>query len=73
MPESAGMLTFSSFFLEARINKQVFSSEMIRELGSNPSLDLTTCYFDKQNSLYEEFFFTTIYLKDVPLFGEIRH
>jgi len=72
LPESAGKLSFSSFFLEARINKQVFSPEMIRELGSNPSVDLTTCYFDKQNSLYEEFFFTTIYLKDIPLFTEIR-
>ncbi len=72
LPESAGKLSSSSFFLEARINKQVFSPEMIRELGSNPSIDLTTCYFDKQNSLYEEFFFTTIYLKDIPLFTEIR-
>jgi len=71
LPESAGKLSFGSFFLEARINKQIFSPEMIRELGSNPSVDLTTCYFDKQNSLYEEFFFTTIYLKDVPLFAEI--
>jgi hypothetical protein len=72
LPESAGKLSSSSFFLEARINKQVFSPEMIRVLGSNPSLDLTTCYFDKQNSLYEEFFFTTIYFKDIPLFAEIR-
>jgi len=72
LPESAGKLSFSSFFLEARISKQVFSPEMIRELGSNPSVDLTTCYFDKQNSLYEEFFFTTIYLKDIPQFAEIR-
>ncbi len=73
LPERAGKLSSGSFFLEARINKQVFSPEMIRELGSNPSVDLTTCYFDKQNSLYEEFFFTTIYLKDIPLFAEIIH
>lgn len=72
LPERAGKLSSSSFFLEARINKQIFSPEMIRKLGSNPSLDLTTCYFDKQNSLYEEFFFTTIYLKDIPLLAEIR-
>lgn len=71
LPERAGKLSSSSFFLEARINKQVFSPEMIRKLGSNPSVDLTTCYFDKQNSLYEEFFFTTIYLKDIPLLAEI--
>lgn len=73
LPERAGKLSSSSFFLEARINKQVFSPEMIRKLGNNPSLDLTTCYFDKQNSLYEEFFFTTIYLKDIPLLAEITH
>lgn len=71
LPERAGKLSSSSFFLEARINKQVFSPEMIRKLGNNPSIDLTTCYFDKQNSLYEEFFFTTIYLKDIPLLAEI--
>jgi hypothetical protein len=35
-------------------------------LGENVSADFTACYFDEKSGVYEEFFYTTLTLQEIP-------
>ncbi len=40
-------------------------TEVVAELGENPSIDLCSCRYDAQSGVFEEFFYTTIQLADI--------
>jgi hypothetical protein len=40
--------------------------EAVSGLGGDPSADLTACYFDSGSATYEEFFYTTLTLAELP-------
>lgn len=64
-PLPAGTLASGSFFLEAALSAATLYSALV----SRPefvSFDLTTCYFDRNSLSYEEFYFATVALKDIP-------
>jgi hypothetical protein len=66
-----GVLRNTSFFLECRIPWSELPSELkganLREL----SIDITTCYYEAASGTYEEFYLTTLYLRDLVRPGEI--
>ena len=39
-------------------------AEVVAELGENPSIDLSSCRYDAQSGVFEEFYYTTIQLAD---------
>ena len=65
-PEAVGRLVSGSFFLEGRISRRMVEAALGREIGPEAFFDLTTCYFDRGSGAYEEFYFTTVYLRDIP-------
>jgi hypothetical protein len=62
--EVIGELKNTSFCLEARVELSKLPLP-IKDIISSCSFDLTSSYFDSKLKLYEEFFFTTIYGKDI--------
>jgi hypothetical protein len=44
--------------------------EAVRALGENPSMDLCSCRYDGARSVFEEFYFTTVQLADLPGAGD---
>jgi hypothetical protein len=59
-----GELKNTNFFLEARIEIKKLPVP-IKDIVAAYSLDLTSSYFDNKLKVYEEFYFTTIYGKDI--------
>jgi len=65
-PVRIGNCTASGYYLEGRFDFQFLPEQVRYELVSQYSFDLTTCYFKRDAKLYEEFFYTTIYFRDIP-------
>lgn len=65
-PVKIGSCTSSGYYLEGRIELHFLPEQVRQELIAKYSFDLTTCYFNKDSRLYEEFFYTTIYFRDIP-------
>jgi hypothetical protein len=59
-----GELMDSSFFLEARLEIGKLPAPL-DEIIAHYSFDLTSSYYDSRLKVYEEFFFTTLYGKDI--------
>jgi hypothetical protein len=75
-PRLAGRLFSGSFFLEAEIDLAPVRQALARTLSVSPEpgnlrVDLTSCYFDRGGLIYEEFFFSSLSLQDVPRLEEI--
>jgi len=64
-PVVVGKLASGSFFLEARIEKEL----LFDLLSARPEItffDLTTSFFDRQELTYEEFFIASVSLAEIP-------
>ncbi|MEE9307998.1 MAG: hypothetical protein V3V57_10795 [Spirochaetia bacterium] len=64
-PVVVGKLASGSFFLEARIEKEL----LFDLLYARPEItffDLTTSFFDRQELTYEEFYIATVALAEIP-------
>jgi len=64
-PVVVGKLASGSFFLEARIEKEL----LFDLLSARPEItffDLTTSFFDRREMTYEEFYIATVALADIP-------
>lgn len=64
-PVVVGKLASGSFFLEARIEKEL----LFDLLSARPEItffDLTTSFFDRQEMTYEEFYIATVALAEIP-------
>lgn len=75
-PRLVGRLFSGSFFLEAEIDLAPVRQALSRTFAVSPSpedlrVDLTSCYFDRGSLSYEEFFFSSLSLMDVPRLEEI--
>jgi hypothetical protein len=68
-PEAIGRLVSNGFFLEGKANRRLLHEALGEAAGSEyeVSFDLTSCYFDRSSGVYEEFYFTSVFLRDVPL------
>ncbi len=69
--EVIGELKNTNFFLEARIEIEKLPVP-INEIITAYSIDLTSSYFDNKLKMYEEFFFTTIYGKDIVTRDDLK-
>ena len=70
-PVGAGALASGSFFIEASID----SAQLQQALASRlelASLQVSTCYHDRDALSYEEFFYPTLGLKDIPAVGDLQ-
>ncbi len=67
-PQPVGSYIQNGYLLEARIRLDALP-EVLR-LSDDVSADLTSCFFD--SGLYEEYFFTTMYLRDLYPEEELR-
>jgi hypothetical protein len=70
-PVSAGALASGSFFLEASIDLSLAEKALISRLGA-ADIELSTCYRDRNALSYEEFFYTTLRLKDMPAVDKLK-
>jgi hypothetical protein len=64
-PEVVGKLASGSFFLEARIEKEL----LFDLLSAKPEItffDLTTSFFNRQELTYEEFYIASVRLAEIP-------
>ncbi|MBN1410041.1 MAG: hypothetical protein JW969_04300 [Spirochaetales bacterium] len=68
---SAGIFISNGTKLEGRIDINALPPDMADNLTERYSFDLTTCYYEKSTGTYEEFFFTTVYFKDIPKENEL--
>ncbi len=66
-----GELKCSSFYLEARIQLDKLPVP-ISEIVNYYSIDLTSSYYDNRLKIYEEFFFTTLYGKDIITKADLK-
>jgi hypothetical protein len=60
-----GAFAATSFSLEARIDLSALPVSLKDNFYEKYSFDLKTCYFDRLRGFYEEFFFTSVYCRDV--------
>jgi hypothetical protein len=60
-PKVVGSYVQSGYLLEARVRLDALPE--VLQISDDVSADLTSCFFD--SGLYEEFFFTTMYLRDL--------
>jgi hypothetical protein len=63
-PIVVGQYVRSSYFIEGRIFIELSPINFDAELLDNLSFDVTSCFFN--STIYEEFYFTTIFLRDIP-------
>ena len=63
-PVTVGSYVRGAFLLEAQIDFGLLPEGIDRDAWSDPSIDLTSCFFDGGHS--EEFFFTTFMARDIP-------
>ncbi|MBN2441296.1 MAG: hypothetical protein JXJ04_08115 [Spirochaetales bacterium] len=61
-----GIVTASAKELECKLSLDLLPGTLQTELIPDYSVDLTTCFFEKSSGMYEEYFFTTFYFKDIP-------
>jgi hypothetical protein len=64
-PISAGALASGSFFLEASLDLAPVDAALISRLEAS-SIELTTCFRDRLALVYEEFYYATLSLKEIP-------
>lgn len=62
----AGSIVVSPRALECLLNLSALPEPLYSEFIKEYSFDLTTCFFEKTTGMYEEFYFTTIFCKDIP-------
>ena len=65
LPELIGRLVNSSFKMECSLPVENLPKSLIVGNIEDLSFDLTTCYHEAPSGLYEEFFLTTVYFKDI--------
>ncbi len=66
-PALVGRLASGSFFLEAEIFiEKVYQALEDRSFSDLTTFDLTASYYDNIEIVYEEFFFATLSVKDIP-------
>jgi hypothetical protein len=70
-PVLAGTLASGSFFLEASLDLALIEAALISRLEL-AAMELSTCYRDRNALSYEEFFYATLRLKDIPTMGNLR-
>jgi len=63
--DTIGVLKNSSFYIETRINLKNLPKILLSNLKKSYSFDLVTSFFDNVQGAYEDFFFSTIYFKDI--------
>jgi len=61
-----GFIAVNPRNLEGSLDINALPGDLQPDFMKEYSFDLTTCYFEKRSGMYEEFFFTTIYCKDIP-------
>jgi hypothetical protein len=61
-----GTVAVNTKELECAFSLEALPKSISLELLTSYSIDLTTCYFNTSKAIYEEFFFTTIYINDIP-------
>jgi hypothetical protein len=64
-PVAAGTLASGSFFLEASVDLAKIEAALISR-SELTSVELTTCYRDRNALAYEEFYYATLALPDFP-------
>ncbi|MBN2533142.1 MAG: hypothetical protein JXB88_09625 [Spirochaetales bacterium] len=62
----AGIIAARPRSIECSLNMSTLPEPLYSELMKEYSFDLTTCFFEKSTGMYEEFYFTTIFCKDIP-------
>jgi hypothetical protein len=67
-PQPVGSYIQNGYLLEARIRLDALPE--VLQVSDDVSADLTSCFFD--SGLYEEFFFTTMHLRDLYPEEELR-
>ena len=71
LPKTAGSLKNGSFLLECSISIAQLPQSLTAGRFEELSFDVATCYHEAASGMYEEFFFTTIYLKDVVRLNDL--
>jgi hypothetical protein len=69
--DNANAITIGSIAVNTKELECAFSLEALpKSLGldflTSYSIDITTCFYDISKGIYEEFFFTTLYVNDIP-------
>jgi hypothetical protein len=65
-PSVIGTCRYDTKALEGKIDFAMLPEQLGKALVKFYSLDLTSCFFDKAKGFYEEFFFTSIWFRDIP-------
>jgi hypothetical protein len=63
---AVGTVAVSPRALECSLFTGVLPEPLHTDLSKEYSFDLTTCFFEKSTGVYEEFYFTTIFPRDIP-------
>jgi len=64
-PVPAGELASGSFFLEASLDLALVDAALVSRLEMS-SMELTACFRDRLALVYEEFYYITLALKEIP-------
>jgi hypothetical protein len=64
-PVIIGKCVYDTTQLECEVSLNLLPVKLRDELPLFTSFDLTSCFFDSAKGIYEEFFFTTIFFKDI--------
>ena len=70
-PAIVGSMRNSSIKLECAIPIDSFPKSLIVGSVEDLSLDLTSCYYESASGLYEEFFYSTVFFKDLLRPGDL--
>lgn len=72
-PIRIGTIRNSYYNLEFSIPVNELPSSLLESIKSvnDLSIDLTTCVSEPETGMFEEFFFTAIYVRDIPKTGEL--
>ncbi len=65
-PQPVGRLLSGDFFIEGRVSRRLLEDALGQAVGPQTFFDLTTCYFERSTGVYEEFYFTSVHLRDIP-------
>ena len=60
-----GITRVSPWYIECGISLDILPQLLKNEITTQYSCDLTTCFYEKSTGMYEEFYFTTIFFKDI--------
>jgi hypothetical protein len=65
-PVVVGKCRYDTNIIELEIVFSLLPEQLRNTLVKFYSLDLTSCFFDRAKGFYEEFFYTTIWFRDIP-------